>query len=65
MWYTMRCEDVQKTLDSNLESGLNDKEVQCRREKYGENKLQDKKKESLLIRFFKQFNDFMIIILII
>ena len=65
MWYTMRCEDVQKTLNSNFVSGLNDKEVQSRREKYGENKLQDKKKESLLIRFLKQFNDFMIIILIV
>ena len=32
---------------------------------YGENKLEDKKKESLIVRFFKQFNDFMIIILII
>ena len=33
--------------------------------KFGENKLEDKKKESLVIRFIKQFNDFMIIILII
>lgn len=32
---------------------------------YGENKLEDKKKENLILRFFKQFNDFMIIILII
>ena len=32
---------------------------------YGENKLEDKKKESLIVRFLKQFNDFMIIILII
>lgn len=33
--------------------------------KFGENKLEDKKKESIIIRFIKQFNDFMIIILII
>ena len=33
--------------------------------KFGANKLEDKKKESLIIRFIKQFNDFMIIILII
>ena len=33
--------------------------------KFGENKLEDKKKESLTVRFIKQFNDFMIIILII
>lgn len=32
---------------------------------YGENKLEDKKKESLALRFIKQFNDFMILILIV
>ena len=31
---------------------------------YGENKLEEKKKESIFIKFIKQFNDFMIIILI-
>ncbi|MEI3411576.1 MAG: calcium-translocating P-type ATPase, PMCA-type [Clostridia bacterium] len=35
------------------------------KEKYGANKLKDKPKESLFVRFIKQFNDFMIIILII
>ncbi len=40
-------------------------EVQRRKEKYGENKLEEQKKESLLKRFIKQFNDFMIIILLI
>lgn len=35
-----------------------------RLKEFGENKLEDKKKESIIIRFFKQFNDFMIIILI-
>ena len=36
-----------------------------KQEKDGKNKLQEKKKESLIIKFLKQFNDFMIIILII
>ncbi len=36
-----------------------------RLKEFGENKLEDKKKESIIIRFFKQFNDFMIIILIV
>ncbi len=35
-----------------------------RLKEFGENKLEDKKKESIVIRFLKQFNDFMIIILI-
>ena len=45
-------------------NGLNEEEVQERRKKYGENKLIDKGKESIFIKFIKQFNDFMIIILI-
>lgn len=36
-----------------------------RLKQYGENKLEEKKKENIVIRFFKEFNDFMIIILII
>lgn len=45
-------------------NGLSDEEVQEKRKKYGENKLIDKGKESIFIKFIKQFNDFMIIILI-
>lgn len=65
MWYTMRPEEIRRRLKTDFDYGLSDEEVQNRRKSYGENKLQDKKKESLLIRFIKQFNDFMIIILIL
>ena len=65
MWEILRKEEVLRELKANIRSGLNDKEVIFRRSKYGENKLEDKPKESLLIKFLKQFNDFMIIILII
>ncbi len=65
MWETLRKEEVLRELKTNTRSGLNDEEVIFRRSKYGENKLEDKPKESLLIKFLKQFNDFMIIILII
>lgn len=46
-------------------SGLTDKEVSLRQNKYGINKLRENKKESAIMKFIKQFNDFMIIILII
>ncbi len=65
MWHTLRKEDVLKSLVTNEKTGLSEKEALKRQEKDGKNKLQEKKKESLIIKFLKQFNDFMIIILII
>ena len=65
MWETFRKEEVLKELKTNKKTGLTKEEVFSRRQKYGENKLKDKPKESLVIKFIKQFNDFMIIILII
>ena len=65
MWETLRKEEVIKKLKTNPKNGLNEEEVVFRRNKYGKNKLDDKPKESLLVKFLKQFNDFMIIILII
>ena len=64
MWETFRKEEVLKKLKTNLRTGLSE-EVVFRRSKYGKNKLEEKKKETLMIKFFKQFNDFMIIILIL
>lgn len=65
MWQTLRKDETLKSLGTNEKIGLSDEEVKIRQEKYGKNKLQEKKKESLFIKFLKQFNDFMIIILII
>ena len=65
MWQTLRKDETLKNLGTNEKIGLSDDEVKRRQEKYGKNKLQEKKKESLFIKFLKQFNDFMIIILII
>lgn len=65
MWHTLRKDEVLRNLCTNEKVGLADEEVKQRQQKYGKNKLQEKKKESLFIKFLKQFNDFMIIILII
>lgn len=65
MWETLRKEEVLKKLETNFRHGLSQEEVKKRQLKYGKNKLKDKPKESLFIKFIKQFNDFMIIILII
>ncbi len=65
MWHTYSIEQVRKEQKTNLNLGITNEEAKERLKKYGENKLQDKKKESIFIKFIKQFNDFMIIILII
>ena len=57
--------EVLKTLNSDLNKGLTQEEVDERKAKYGENKLEEKKKKTNLQRFFEQFKDVMIIILLI
>lgn len=46
------------------ECGLSTKEAEKRRQIYGENRLEEGKKESLLVRFFKEFADPMTLILL-
>ena len=57
-------QDVLKSFDSNAELGLTKDKVSQLQEKHGPNKLSEKKKKSTLQRFFDQFKDVMIIILI-
>ena len=65
MWYTLSTKEVERQMQTNIEFGLNEKQVEDKQNKFGLNKLEEKKKESIIIKFVKQFNDFMIIILII
>ncbi len=65
MWYTLSTKEVGRQMQTNIEFGLNEKQVEDKQNKFGLNKLEEKKKESIIIKFVKQFNDFMIIILII
>ena len=65
MWQTLEKNDVIRRLNTKEIEGLTEEEVKIRQAKYGKNKLKDKKKESIIIKFIKQFNDFMIITLII
>ena len=57
--------EVLYDLGSNRESGLSSEQIEQSRSKYGENRLQEKKKKTLAGRFFEQFKDVMIIILLI
>lgn len=65
MWQTLRKDEVLRSLGTNDKLGLSNEVVKNRQQEYGKNKLEEKKKESFFVKFLKQFNDFMIIILII
>ena len=64
-YFNKKIEQVQKELETDIEKGLKNTYVQLQREKFGFNELEAKKKESLIVKFLKQFKDFMIIVLII
>ncbi len=55
---------VAQELGADLEKGLNAAEIATAKEKYGENKLKQKKKKTTLQRFADQFKDAMILILL-
>ena len=65
MWQSFNVGEVARKLRTNIERGLSKEEAENRRNKHGPNKLEEKKKENIFIRFIKEFKDFMIIILII
>ena len=65
MWHTKNIKEVEKELRTNIKTGLGDKDVLIRQDEFGKNKIEEGKKESLLVKFLNQFKDFMIIILII
>ncbi|MBQ2945075.1 MAG: calcium-translocating P-type ATPase, PMCA-type [Clostridia bacterium] len=56
--------EVLSELETDSAKGLTSEEVVAKREKYGFNKLKEKKKKSFMLRFLDQFKDVMILILI-
>ena len=53
-----------RALDSHPVNGLNTQQVKDRLARFGKNKLKEKKKKTFLQRFFAQFKDVMILILL-
>lgn len=58
-------EKVISDFETNVDTGLTAEQVKQKQEQYGPNKLEEKKKKSWAARFFEQFKDVMIVILII
>lgn len=64
LFYTQGQEEVLTSLESSRE-GLSTTEAKNRLEMYGRNELEEGKKRSLIAKFFDQFKDLMIIILLV
>lgn len=64
MWFKKSIQEVIQELNTDSISGITSEEAKIRIEKYGQNKLAEKKKKSILILLFEQINDVLIYILL-
>ena len=64
-WQTISQKDCVKQLDTDRKKGLSEQQARSRLEHYGTNELKQAKKVGFIRRFFRQFADFMVIILLI
>lgn len=58
-------QEIEKVLQTSLDTGLSNDEVSVRQRKHGYNELQEGEKQSLLLLFFAQFKDFMVLVLLV
>lgn len=65
LFYSESKEKVLEHLGTDISAGLTENQASQAFQKYGENKLKEKKKKSGIQRFFDQFKDVMILILIL
>ena len=63
--HTLKSGEVLRKLKTDPKRGLSKAEAKSRLIKYGKNSITYEKKRSFLRKFFAQFSDFMVIILII
>lgn len=64
-WYSLSTEEVKSKLNTDIEKGLENDEVEKRRIQYGKNEIVSKNKKPIWKMILEQFTDFMIIVLII
>ena len=64
MYYNKEPKEILDEFQSSP-SGLGQQQVEENRQKYGENKLYEKKKKSVFTVFLEQFKDLLVIILLI
>jgi len=63
-WHNFTSQRTLEEMGVNAQLGLEQKEAQVRLKRHGRNALKQKREAPLIIRFFAQFKDFMVIILL-
>ncbi|SET80928.1 Ca2+-transporting ATPase [Oceanobacillus limi] len=63
-WYQLDVEQIEQKLYVTTSKGLSSKQVDQRRKQYGDNALEAEKKTSKWLIFLKQFQDFMVLVLL-
>lgn len=64
-WHSLSIDDTLKAFRVSPKTGLTTEEVKERQQTFGKNMLEAKKGKHIILRFFSQFADFMILILIL
>ncbi|GIN83761.1 calcium-translocating P-type ATPase, SERCA-type [Heyndrickxia sporothermodurans] len=60
----MKEKDVEKVLNTSIEKGLSESDVDKKRKQFGWNELQEGEKQSALMLLISQFKDFMVLVLL-
>nr|WP_255639798.1 calcium-translocating P-type ATPase, SERCA-type [Aquibacillus saliphilus] len=63
-WYKLDANQLEKKLGVDENKGLTSKDAENRLKKFGQNVLEDGKQPSLFLLFLKQFQDFMVLVLL-
>ncbi|MBC8590900.1 calcium-translocating P-type ATPase, SERCA-type [Wansuia hejianensis] len=64
-WYRQSKNDILSKLDSDLNTGISNSEVEQRISKYGYNELREESRKSFFAKLLAQFSDFLVLILIV
>ena len=63
-FYTLSTQELEDKFKVSAQTGLTKDEAERRREKYGENRLSEERKQPWWISFAQQFQDFMVLVLL-
>jgi magnesium-transporting ATPase (P-type) len=64
LWHAIAVDDVAKQLSTSIDKGLDATEASIRLQKYGPNRLPEGKKRGPSARFFSQFNNILVYVLL-